>query len=47
MLRSDMNIELIAQITGLSVRQIEKLRKAIASPAQKTKTSAPKRSPNQ
>ena len=47
MLRSHLNIDLIAQITGLSVRQIEKLQKAVADPAKKTKTSKPKRSPNQ
>ncbi|PZU97332.1 MAG: flagellar assembly protein H [Pseudanabaena sp.] len=39
MLRSNMNVDLIVQITGLSIKQIEKLRKLIASNTKKPKTS--------
>ncbi|NUN64792.1 hypothetical protein HCU40_08510 [Pseudanabaena biceps] len=46
MLRSNMANELIAQITGLSIRQVEKLQKAVTAPAKKPKSSISK-SPNQ
>jgi predicted transposase YdaD len=46
LLRSNVSNELISQFTGLSIRQIEKLQKAMASPDKKPKTSKPTRSPN-
>jgi predicted transposase/invertase (TIGR01784 family) len=45
MLRSNMSIELIAQFTGLTLKQVQKLQKLSAKKAQPPKSAKTKRSP--
>ncbi|NMF59983.1 hypothetical protein HC246_18640 [Pseudanabaena yagii GIHE-NHR1] len=44
MLRSNMSTDLIAQVTGLTLKQIEKLQKLAAKQSQSPKSSQTKRS---
>ena len=46
MLRSKMAVDLVAQFTGLSVKQVEKLQKFATEPTKITKPTRAKRSPN-
>lgn len=45
MLRSNVSTDLVAQFTGLALKQVQKLQKISAKQSQMLKTSKPKRSP--
>lgn len=45
MLRSDMSVDLVAQFTGLSLKQVQKLQKLLNQPANPQKSTRTKKSP--
>ena len=45
MMRSNVSVELIAQFTGLTIKEVQKLQKVSAQKSKIPKSSKPKRSP--